>query len=148
MPVRSLFSGTQDLSPPRSFQSLLAGGQGRALASSQRVTSSWLPLWTSRRPTQLTSCFLWARPLQPWRWWSIRLPLRFQKHSDGATVIRIMADASPWAERRAAAEARSRGAGDAQAAATLAESPQVPDIVTRLHASQVTFSGHSGLEPS
>ena len=148
MPVRSLFSGTQDLSPPRSFQSLLAGGHGRALASSQRVTSSWLPLWTSRSPKQLTTCLLWARPLQPWRWWSIRLPLRFPKHSDGATVIGIMADASPWAERRAAAEASSRGARDAQAAATLAESPQVPDIVTRLHASQVIFSGHSGLEPS
>ena len=142
MPVRSLFSGTQDLSPPRSFQSLLAGGHGRALASSQRVTSSWLPQWTSRSPKQLTTCLLWARPLQPWRWWSIRLPLRFPKHSDGATVIRIMADASPWAE------ARSRGARDAQAAATLAESPQVRDIEARVHASQVTFFGHSGLEPS
>ena len=105
MPVRSLFSGTQDLSPPRSFQSLLAGGHGRALASSQRVTSSWLPLWTSRSPKQLTTCLLWARPLQPWRWWSIRLPLRFPKHSDGATVIRIMADASSWEE----ASCRSRG---------------------------------------
>ena len=167
MPVRSLFPGTQDWSPPRSFQSLPAGGHGRALASSQRVTSSWLPLWTSSRPKELTSCLLrgspcshggggpvaslsafqstamaatwWSRqgprfqsasdkqlaapvdieppkgadvlppsrqPLQPWRWWSSRLPLRFPKHSDGDTVISIMADASsPWAD----ASCRRRG---------------------------------------
>ena len=44
MPVTSLFRGTQNSSPPKSFQALPAGVHGRALASSQRVTSSWLPL--------------------------------------------------------------------------------------------------------
>ena len=99
------FPGTQDLSPPRSFQSLPAGGHGRALASSQRVTSSWLPLWTSRPPKSRRLASFEAAPAamelvvesppsplskaQRWR------------HSD-----HIMADASsPWAD----ASCRRRG---------------------------------------
>ena len=73
------------------------------------------------------------QPLQPWRWWSSLLPLRFPKHSDGDTVITSwLTHHRPGQMRRAAAEARSRGARDAQAAATLAESPQVPDIEVQM----------------
>ena len=47
--------------------------------------------------------------------------------------------------QRAAAQARLRSARDAQAAVTLAGSPQLQDLEARVHASQVPGSGHSGL---
>ena len=47
--------------------------------------------------------------------------------------------------QRAAAQARSRGAHDAQPAPLSGGSPQLQDLEARVHASQVPGSGHSGL---
>ena len=58
MPVRSLVPGTLALDTLASFPQLSAGGRSEALASSQHVTRSRLPLWTARRPYVLRVCLL------------------------------------------------------------------------------------------